>query len=254
MDYKKQLAEFFKEVDERCILGLSIDCVIFGFYDNQLKVLLLRWKQTEEWGLPGGFIYKKESVDVAAQRILEERTGINELFLQQFHTFGEDVRYNRQEISQKLNWPDLSTRRWPDRTVSIGYFALVDFSKVTPAADFLTDECRWWDVENLPALLFDHNHIVEVALKTLRVQLSWQPIGYNLLPEKFTMPELQRLYETILNRSLDPRNFSKKMRALGIIERLEEQRRGGAFKSPYLFRFNKEKYRKALQEGNLAFS
>ncbi|MGM9509235.1 NUDIX hydrolase [Larkinella sp. GY13] len=254
MNYKKQLEEYFKEVDIRCVLGLSIDCVIFGFYDNQLKVLLLRWKQTEEWGLPGGFIYKNESVDVAAQRILEERTGIKELFLQQFHTFGEDVRYNRQEISQKLSWPDTSTRQWPDRTVSIGYFALVDFSKVTPTADFLTDECRWWDVEKLPSLLFDHNHIVAVALRTLRVQLSWQPVGYNLLPEKFTMPELQRLYETILNRPLDPRNFSKKMRALGIIERLEEQRKGGAFKSPYLFRFNKEKYEKALQEGNLAFS
>ncbi|RRB02532.1 NUDIX hydrolase [Larkinella rosea] len=254
MDYKKQLVEFFKDVDERCILGLSIDCVIFGFYDNQLKVLLLRWKESDEWGLPGGFIYKKESVDVAAQRILEERTGIKELFLQQFHTFGKDVRYNRVEISRKLNWPDNSTRLWPDRTVSIGYFALVDVSKVTPTADFLTDEYQWLDVEKLPPLLFDHNHIIEVALKTLRVQLSWQPVGYNLLPEKFTMPELQRLYETILNRSLDPRNFSKKMRALGIIERLEEQRKGGAFKSPYLFRFDKEKYKKALKEGHLAFS
>ncbi|GAB3934416.1 NUDIX hydrolase [Larkinella terrae] len=254
MDYKEQLIAFFKDVDARCILGLSIDCVIFGFYDNQLKVLLLRWKQSDEWGLPGGFIYKKESVDVAAQRILEERTGIKELFLQQFHTFGEEVRYNRAEISRKLNWPDNSTRLWPDRTVSIGYFALVDFMKVTPTADFLTDEYRWLDVEKLPPLLFDHNHIIEVALKTLRVQLSWQPVGYNLLPEKFTMPELQRLYETILNRPLDPRNFSKKMRALGIIERLEEQRKGGAFKSPYLFRFDKEKYKKALQEGHLSFS
>src|SRR5690349_18626585 len=108
MDYKKQLVEFFKDVDERCILGLSIDCVIFGFYDKQFEVLLLRWKESDEWGLPGGFIYQKESVDVAAQRILEERTGIKELFLQQFHTFGKDVRYNRVEISRKLNWPDNS--------------------------------------------------------------------------------------------------------------------------------------------------
>ncbi|GAB3260448.1 NUDIX domain-containing protein [Larkinella harenae] len=254
MNYKKQLEEFFAEADEKCLPGLSIDCVIFGFSNNQLKVLLLRWKQTEEWGLPGGFVYKDESVDVAAQRILKERTGINELFLQQFHTFGGNLRYNRDEISKKLHWPDNSTRRWPNRTVSIGYFALVDFSKVTPTADFLTDECRWWEVDSLPALLFDHNKIIEVALKTLRVQLSWQPVGYNLLPEKFTMPELQRLYETILNRPLDPRNFSKKMRALGIIEKLEEQRRGGAFKSPYLFRFNQEKYKKALEEGDLAFS
>ncbi|MFC5411984.1 NUDIX domain-containing protein [Larkinella bovis] len=254
MDYKKQLEAYFAEVDEKCLLGLSIDCVIFGFSNNQLKVLVLRWKLTNEWGLPGGFVYKNESVDVAAQRILKERTGLSELFLQQFHTFGEEVRYNRAEISQKLNWPDPSTRKWPNRTVSIGYFALVDFLKVTPSVDFQTDEYRWMDVENLPPLLFDHNHIVEVALKTLQVQLSWQPVGYNLLPEKFTMPELQRLYETILNRPLDPRNFSKKMRALGIIERLEEQRRGGAFKSPYLFRFNKEKYKKALKEGSLAFT
>ena len=254
MNYKKQLEEFFKDVDVRCLPGLSIDCVIFGFYENQLKVLLLRWKETEEWGLPGGFIYKTESVDVAAQRISEERTGISELFLQQFHTFGEDVRYDREDLWQKLSWPNLPTRQWPDRTVSIGYFALVDFSKVSPTADFLTDEWRWWDIDNLPPLLFDHNHIIERALKTLRVQLSWQPVGYNLLPEKFTMPELQRLYETILNRSLDPRNFSKKMRALGILERLDEQRRGGPYKSPYLFRFDREKYEKALEEGNLAFN
>ncbi|MGA0560728.1 NUDIX hydrolase [Larkinella sp. VNQ87] len=254
MDFKQQLVEYFREADARCLPGLSVDSVIFGFSNNQLKVLLLRWKGTEEWGLPGGFIYRTESVDVAAQRILKERTGINELFLQQFHTFGDEVRYDRAEIHRKLSWPDPSTRQWPSRTVSIGYFALVDFSKVTPTADFLTDECRWWDVEKLPPLLFDHNHIVEVALRTLRVQLSWQPVGYNLLPEKFTMPELQRLYETILNRPLDPRNFSKKMRALGIIERLEEQRKGGAYKSPYLFRFNTEKYKKALKDGDLAFT
>jgi len=252
MTYADQVRQYFKETAEQCIHYLSIDCIIFGFHEEQLKILLLRWKGTNEWSLPGGFIQKKESVDTAAQRILLERTGLKEIFLQQFHVFGEAERYDQQLNWEKMNLPvDLS--EWSERTISIGYYALVDFSKVVPTPDLLTEECRWWDPKDLPNLLFDHQHIIQVALQTLRTQLNGHPIGYNLLPEKFTLPELQRLYETILGRTLDPRNFQRKMLALGILQRLEERRRGGAYKSPYLYRFDTKQYEKALEEGNLAF-
>jgi 8-oxo-dGTP diphosphatase len=245
---------YYREAAARSLPGLSLDCVVFGFHENQLKVLLLRWKDTDAWSLPGGFILKAESIDAAAQRVLRERTGLDELFLQQFHVFGEAVRYDAARNWQRMGLSMKPDGTWPDRTVTVGYYALVEYSQVTPSPDALTDECRWWDLPEVPELLFDHNRIVEVALKTLRTQLSWQPVGYSLLPEKFTMPELQRLYETLLGQKLDPRNFYKKMLGLGILERLDERRTGGAYKSPYLYRFRREAYLSALEAGALGLS
>ncbi|GEO04684.1 DNA mismatch repair protein MutT [Adhaeribacter aerolatus] len=231
---------------------LTLDCTVLGFHQDQLRVLLLRWKGTQEWSLPGGPVRQTESVDEAAYRILKERTGLDQIYLQQFEVFGEVIRYNLSEIKNKLEHL-IDPALWYNRAVSIGYYALVEYSKVNPAPDLYTDECQWWEIKDLPALLFDHNKIIEAALKALRRQLNWQPVGINLLPEKFTMPELQRLYEAILNRPLDPRNFHRKILSLNILERLTERRKGGAFKSPYLYRFNKEKYEAALEEGNLSF-
>jgi 8-oxo-dGTP diphosphatase len=136
-----------------------------------------------------------------------------------------------------------------DRTVSIGYYALVEYSLVSPTPDYFSEECRWWDIHEVPSLLFDHDLMVERALHTLRLQLHYQPIGYNLLPEKFTMPELQRLYETIIGKPLDRRNFQKKILGLGYLQRLEERKTIGAHKSPYLYQFDKQQYDKALEEG-----
>jgi hypothetical protein len=253
MTYAEQLIQSLQKIVQECIPGLSLDCVIFGFHDTRLKVLLLRWKGTREWCLPGGFVYKTESVDVAAGRVLYERTGLNQLFLQQFHLFGDAVRYDRADTYRRQKMPIPFEDPWPDRTISMGYYALVDYTKVTPTADFLSDECQWWDVGELPSLLYDHRHIVEVALKTLRLQLNWQPIGLNLMPDKFTIPELQRLYEAVLGRLLDARNFHKKITGLSILTRLDERRTGGAHKSPYLYRFDEENYQKALENGNLIF-
>jgi ADP-ribose pyrophosphatase YjhB (NUDIX family) len=237
---------------ESLIPQLTLDCTILGFHEGQLRVLLLRWKGTQEWSLPGGPIYQSEALDDAAYRVLKERTCLEKIFLQQFHTFGELPRYDLAEIQKKLKHiidPDL----WYKRAISVGYYALVDYSEVSPTSDQFTDECRWWDVDGIPELLFDHNHIIDEALKALQIEISLQPIGYNLLPEKFTMPELRRLYETILGRELDPRNFHKKMNGLGILERLKERKRGGAHKAPYLYRFNKAEYEAKLKEGNLSF-
>lgn len=231
---------------------LTLDCIILGFHAGQLKVLLLRWKATQEWSLPGGPVYQTESLDEAAYRVLKERTCLDQIFLKQFHTFGEHPRYDLAEIKKKLQHivpPEI----WYERAVSVGYYALVDYSKVSPTPDLYTEECLWWDINELPKLLFDHNHIIDFALKALRVELNLQHIGYNLLPEKFTMPELQKLYETILGKSLDPRNFYKKIMGLGILERLKERKKGGAHKAPYLYRFNKEAYEARLEEGDLSF-
>ena len=253
MNYPDQLIAYYRTVGEECVPGLSLDCVIFGFHDTRLKVLLLRWKDTNEWCLPGGFIYRKESVDAAAERVLHERTGLNQLFLQQFHLFGEAVRYDREDTWRRQKMPMPFGGNWPDRTISVGYYALVDYTKVMPTADFLSDECVWWEVGELPSLLYDHRQIIDVALQTLRLQLNWQPIGLNLMPEKFTIPELQRLYETVLGRPLDARNFHKKIIGLSILTRLNERRTGGAHKSPYLYQFDQINYQKALINGNLIF-
>lgn len=239
IDYSHPAVQYYQEVAEQCIHYLSIDGVIFGFHQNQLKVLLLRWKGTTEWSLPGGFIRKAESVDVAAQRVMQERTGLNELYLQQFHVFGEAVRYDQEETWRKTKLP-VQQVNWSERTISIGYYALVEHSKVVPTPDFLTEECCWWNVDEIPALLFDHNHIIGVALETLRKQLGDQPISH-LLPETFTIPELQRLYETILGYSLDARNFYKKIISSGSLERLSERRAGTPHKAPYLYKFNSTK-------------
>ncbi|WP_254448429.1 NUDIX hydrolase [Spirosoma rhododendri] len=217
------------------IRALSIDGVIFGFHENELKVLLLRWKGTDEWSLPGGFIRMQESVDVAAQRVVQERTGLTQLYLRQFHVFGDVNRYDQVDVWRRAGLSFDERDMWP-RAISIGYYALVEYSKVEPTPDHLTEACAWWSLDTLPNLLFDHNQIIEVALQSLRKELNEQPIGH-LLPEAFSIPELQRLHETILGHALDARNFYKKTIASGDLERLPERRRGTPHKAPFLYRF-----------------
>lgn len=254
MEYQKQVEQLITYIKTNCLPSVSIDCVIFGFHNGQLKVLLLRWKGTNDWSLPGGRIRNDEPVDDAAHRSLRERTGLHEIFLQQFYTFGGLERYkhfSKQETLMRLGLPHDMSQELSERDVSVGYYALVEFADAVPTPDFFTEECRWWDINQVPTLLFDHNEMITLALKTLRRQLSYQPIGYNLLPEKFTMPDLQQLYETILGQPLDRRNFQKRMLSYGILERLDERKTGGAHKAPYLYRFDKAKYEQALAEERL---
>ncbi|MEO7989901.1 MAG: NUDIX domain-containing protein [Chryseolinea sp.] len=236
--------DFVENGQKTYLRHLSVDCVIFGFHENELKVLLIRWKDGP-WCLPGGFVKKEESLDKSASRILHERTGLDDIFLQQFHVFGDANREkDKEEFNSKLK------DSWiMDRFVTVGYYALVEYSKVKPKPDWLSDECSWWDIHSIPSLVYDHNEILEKALDVLRQSLNDHPIGYNLLPEKFTMPELQRLYETILDKEIDRRNFQKKLLSLDILVRLEERKTGGAHKAPYLYRFDKRKYDRALKEG-----
>ncbi len=245
---KSEEAQKFGEV----LPHISVDCVIFGFHENQLRVLLLRFKQVEEWNLPGGRLYPGESLDEAAHRVLEDRTGLRDIFLKQFYAFGATDRMantNFQEIFALQGIHLEASHPLFDRTITVGYYALVDFSQVSPRLDFFAEEWRWWDVREAPTMIFDHNAIMNTALKVLRRHLRSDPVGLNLLPEKFTMPELQKLYETILGKPLDRRNFQKRLLSYDILNRLEERRTGGAHKSPYLYCFKREQYFQALDSG-----
>ncbi len=252
MDSREEVDDFVKNGHQQYLAHLSIDSVIFGYHDQQLKILLLKWVGYDGWGLPGGFIKRPEPLSEAAQRILQERTGLSSIFLQQFYVFGDSPyrleERNPRELSEKYGFA--AENSWLfERTLSIGYFALVDYSKVTVTSDFFTSDHQWCDVNGIPPLLFDQNEVVDRALTTLRQQIYHQPIGYNLLPQKFTLPEIHRLYETILGKELDQRNFSKKLVALGLIRKLDEQRAIGPHRSPYLYQFEKEAYEDALKLG-----
>ncbi|MBS1654437.1 MAG: NUDIX hydrolase [Bacteroidetes bacterium] len=241
-----------KKGDELFLPSLSVDCVIFGFHENQLKVLLMKLKHDDMWSLPGGFIGKNETVDEAALRVLKERTGFEQIFLQQFNVFGDPYRSDGSIHKKWLKHDGLEPDEFKwllRRFVTVGYYALVEYSFVEPHPDNFSEACAWHDVENLPSLMMDHLSITQKALNVLREHLNFHPVGYNLLPEKFTMPELQKLYETILNKQLDRRNFQRRMLSFGILRRLNEKKKGVAHKAPYLYSFDLRKYNKALKEG-----
>lgn len=244
--HEKKLKSFLLNGHKEFLPHISIDCVIFGFHGNQLKVLLLKWKERGSWCVPGGFVMRDESLDDSAKRTLQERTGLKDIFLRQFQAFGNP---NREKGKRPFKIAGTSRSWLMERFITVGYWALVEFSKVTPQPDWLSEACQWHDIHKVPKLIYDHNQIVESALEALRLSLNDHPVGYNLLPEKFTMPELQKLYETILDTPLDRRNFQKKMLSLDILERLNERKTGGAHKAPFLYRFDKKKYEKAMKKG-----
>ena len=226
---------------DQYIPQLSIDCVIFGFHDNTLKVLLSKFQNLDLWALQGGFIYQDEDIDVAAVRILKELTSLSDIYLKQYTTFGKANRGSRgknfDELFKNQGIDIESIPFLKQRFVSIGYYSLVDFEKVTPSVSQHFDCSAWHDINNLPELLYDHTEMIKTALETMRLSLDYQLVGFNLMPETFTMKELQRLYETILGVPLKRNNFQEKMLSLNILERLEKQFTGGAHKAPYLYKF-----------------
>ncbi|MEZ4902820.1 MAG: NUDIX domain-containing protein [Spirosomataceae bacterium] len=223
---------------------LSVDCVIFGFHNQQLKVLLLKLKNLSVWALPGGYVRQNEGIDDAALRILEERTGLTAIYLEQFHVFGAAERPTKAFIREIMasHQTEIPEDLWVlQRYVSIGYYALVDFSKVNPMPDYLSEACKWFEVKQLPSLAFDHQEITQKALETLQLMLDYKLVGFNLLADTFTMNELQKLYETILGTVFRRNNFQRKMLNLGILERVEKLYTGAANKAPYLYRFREKK-------------
>ena len=252
-DEPRQSIEFLGGDASAYLPHLAVDCVVFGVHRGELKILLTHWVRRGRWSLPGGFVRRDESLDEAASRVLRMRTGLRHVYLEQFHAFGDVDRPGDAELDRMFEPPLLETPagKWIlERVISVGYYALVDVCRATPTADgVITDDCRWWDLKARPPLLFDHDRIVARALDALRAQLGSRPIGLNLFPDTFTLPELQRLYETILGRALDRRNFQKKMLDLGILQRVGERRGEGVRRAPYLYRFDRPRYEEALREG-----
>lgn len=236
----KEIQDASAELWSNALPHISIDCVVFGFHNNSLNVLMPKLKGEESWMLPGGYVNKDEALDDAAKRILFERSGADKIFLNAFGVFGN---LSRSE-DYFSNYPDDLWHK--QRFITIGYYALVDHTQVTPVIDAYSDSCEWIPIDNIPNMVMDHREILNKALKTLREQISHKPIGYNLLPETFTMPELQALYETILGQKLNRGNFYRKIMRYNILIKLDEPRKGGAHKAPNLYRFDKENYKKAL--------
>lgn len=241
------------EKDPKIFLpSISVDSIIFGFHDGILKILLNKFDSNQKWMLPGGFVYINENVNSAAYRILSERTGLNEIYLKQFYLFGDIGRVhpdeNKQILTTDINHPEKSPHWLLERFVSVGYYALVEYSKLKiKAAD--SEEVQWFHINEVPDLYGDHNKIIEKAIKSIRSQINSIPIGYELLAEKFTMSDLRVIYETILDRKLDRRNFQRKMLSSGFIVKLEEVSKKWGSKSATLFTFDKEKYNFAVKNG-----
>lgn len=234
--------------------NVSIDNVILGYHKKELKVLLQRPQGLNKWTVSGGYIKRTETIEEAAERIARQRTGLENLYLKQFKAFGNPLRTKDSLASVKLIGEITGVRidkeNWmSDYFVTLGFYTLTEFDKVKPTGEYYTEECEWWDILNLPSLFLDHRLIIEEALKSLRLHIYQFPIGYELLPEKFTLPEITSLYETILEKKLDDRNFAKKLLATGIITKLNERRNIGPHRSPFLYVFNKEKYDEALKNG-----
>tara|TARA_Y100000389_G_scaffold31478_1_gene26655 strand:+ start:2549 stop:3343 length:795 start_codon:yes stop_codon:yes gene_type:complete len=249
----------FKENLSEYLPGNSIDCIIFGYQNLELHILLLQWKYTKNWALPGGFIDKEEDMDAAAKRILFDRTNLTDIFLKQFHTFGNKKRGNDKNkikpnlesnlLEQIFGESEAIINWFSNRFISTGYFALVDLEKTNPKPDLLSEKCEWKSLKEIPTLIMDHNEIITKALEQLRIQLNHLPIGKALLPTKFTMQDLQKLYEAILQKPLERSNFQRKILKLDILNRHEKKMEGGSHKAPYLYSFNKIKYTELIKYG-----
>lgn len=217
--------------------ALTVDCVIFGLDEANLKVLLIQRAHDPyagRWAFPGGFVDMDETTDTAARRELEEETGIRDMFMEQLYTFSQVDRDPRE------------------RVVSVAYYALVNLSdyKVTAGSD--ANRAEWFAVDQVPKLAFDHDHILQVALARLKGKVRYQPIGFELLPEKFTLGQLQKMYELILGRELDKRNFRKKILGMDLLLPLSEQQRGVSHRAAKLYQFDRDKYR-ALEASGFMF-
>ncbi|MFK7906792.1 MAG: NUDIX domain-containing protein [Chitinophagales bacterium] len=215
--------------------SVTVDAVVFGYDGTDLKILLIQRKHNpfeNYWALPGGFVDMSEDLETAVQRELEEETGLKDIFFEQLFTFGAPNRDPR------------------GRVISIAYFALVkktDFHYAKAASD--AKEVKWFSMNNLPKLAFDHNKILGMALDRIRGKVRWQPIGFELLPQKFPLSELQHIYETILDGKLDKRNFRKNILKMDILKELDEFQKDVSHRAARLYSFDQKKYDQKLKEG-----
>lgn len=254
MSTLKEVENFIVNGYKTYIPHVSLDCAIFGYHDHRLKILLSEIEGFDGLCLPGGYIKRTETLEDAANRIVKEKTAIAGLYLQQYKTFGDPDRVKWNEIDlEKLSkipgFKKIKSSWLIDQTISVGYYAITDFSMVEPQPGFMSPSCKWYDIHKIPSLLFDHDQMMKDALHALRLQLYYHPIAEKLLPGKFTLTEIHAVYETLLNKKLDIRNFPKKLIFLGLITKLNETRNIGPHRAPFFYTFNKRKYSKALKEG-----
>lgn len=216
-------------------IKVAVDAIVFGYSDNQLNVLLIKQKYgtlKNKWALVGGFVKDNETLFEAVNRELQEETGIAVNYLEQLFTFGDDIQRDPR-----------------GRVISVAYFALVNSTKFKVKADSDAEEAQWFSIAALPDLAFDHKLILETALKRLQNKLTYQPVGFDLLPKEFLFSELENLYCTILNKEIDRRNFRKKILSFGIIEETDKFSSKKNGRPAKLFKFNKLKYNKLKKEG-----
>jgi 8-oxo-dGTP diphosphatase len=214
--------------------SVTIDSVVFG-YDGESLLLLLINRREEPykncWTLPGGFMYMEETAEACAERVLKEKTGLREVFLEQLYSFTATDRDPR------------------GRVIAIAYYALVNPQKYQLVAGQKANEIKWFKVNDLPAMGFDHAAVVAKALSRLKAKVTYQPIGFELLAEKFTLTELQFLYETVLQKTIDKRNFRKRIQESGVVRATGEKRKGLKNRAPELFVFDPKKYEEIVLAG-----
>ncbi len=223
---QKYYAEYTK-------IFVAVDCIIFGWDDSQLKLLILKRNFEPAKGqnsLIGGFVREKESLDEAARRILYELTGLSDIYLEQLNAYGE------------------VDRDPGERTISVAYFALLKIQNLDPE-HVRKHGAHWVPISKLPKLIFDHNLMVQKAIRRLRRRAKSEPTGFELLPRKFTLPQLQGLYEEIYQTQFDNRNFRKKVLSMGILKKLNEKDKSTSKKGAYYYKFDKKKYDRLLQNG-----
>ncbi len=237
---------------EQYLPHLSIDCVIFGYQGKELKILIAKSRfGKRSWNLPGGYIRKTESIEKAASRILNEKTSLKKIYLEQFKVFGDKDRIVKSSLKKTLAQelhkfnPKIFTTKVIDwmtsRFVCIGYYALVDIQKVQPQVGDFDELLEWRSINDIPQMMHDHTEITLEALEALRQNFDQKLIGFNLLPDIFTMKELQELYEAVFERTFSNNNFQKKMLDLNVLVRLEKKYTGAQNKAPYLYQFNRKK-------------
>ncbi|MBX2963842.1 MAG: NUDIX hydrolase [Cyclobacteriaceae bacterium] len=214
---------------------VAVDCIIFGFdqHDEELKILLIKRNFAPEkgkWSLMGGFLHTDETLRDAAIRILHSLTGLHNVYLEQLKAYSE---IDRDPV---------------ERTISVTYYALINIEQHDVEL-IKKYSARWFKMSNYPKLIFDHNEMVKDAIERLRYRATTQPIGFELLPAKFTMRQLQKLYEEIMDEKLDKRNFTKKINSFNILEKLKEKNKRSSKKGSFLYKFNQQKYQQKNKNG-----
>ena len=219
---------------DQIIQALSIDCLIFGFRNGKLQILLIKHGEgisQGKWALPGGFIRYSESVDDAANRLLKSLTGVSNIYLEQLRAFGDVNRYPTE------------------RVVTIAYYALVNPERYALSPGFTASDVKWFDINEVPKLPYDHNKILDFGFRYLKHKVRHEPIGFNLLPKKFTLHNIQELYEAILETELDKPNFRRKLLKMNLLMLCDEKQKDVSHRAAKLYRFDKKIYSQLTEDG-----